>query len=82
MRSFGLGDGVVLWIEAYPSGRVSGVYVSGGLLWTTPMRSGVPQISSKLFVDDVKMITEHEPSQFSYCRIRLVEEMVPTEESC
>ncbi len=61
------------------------------------MRSGVPQgsvINLLLFLlfgtdlpdvleaDDVKMITEHEPSQFSYCRIRLVEEMVPTDQSC
>ncbi len=77
MRSFGLGDCVVLWIEAYPSERVSGVHVCGGLSGTIPMRSGVPQgsvinlllfllfgtdLSDVLEADDVKMITEHEPS--------------------
>ncbi len=29
MKSFGLGDGVVRWIEAYLSGRVSRVHVGG-----------------------------------------------------
>ncbi len=36
MKSFGLGDVVVCWIEAYLFGRVSSVHVGGELLRTIP----------------------------------------------
>ncbi len=43
MKSFGLGDVVMWWIEAYLSGRVSRVQVSGEHSGAIPMRSGVLQ---------------------------------------
>ncbi len=42
-KSFGLGDVVVRWIEAYLSGRVSRVHVGGEHSGAIPMHSGVPQ---------------------------------------
>ncbi len=59
MKSFGLGDIVVWWIEAYLSGRVSRVHVGGELSETIPMRSGAAQDSMidpilfLLFVNDL-----------------------------
>ncbi len=43
IKSFGLGDMVLRWIEAYLSGRVSRVHVGGEHSWAIPMHSGVPQ---------------------------------------
>ncbi len=43
MNSFGLGDVVVRWVEAYLSGRVSGVHVGGEHSGAILMHSGVPQ---------------------------------------
>ncbi len=43
MKSFGLGDVVVRWIEAYLSGRVSRVQVGREHSGAIPMHSGVPQ---------------------------------------
>ncbi len=45
VQSFGLGDVIVRWIEAYHSGRVSRVHVSGEHSGATSMHSGVPQVS-------------------------------------
>ncbi len=53
MKSFGLGDVIVRWIEAYLSGRVSRVHVDVEHSGTIPMHSGVPQgsvIGSLLFL--------------------------------
>ncbi len=73
MKSFGLGDIVVRWIEAYLSGRVSRVHVGGEHSGAIPMHSGVPQGSvndlpdvletmTLLFADDVKMVTRRSQS--------------------
>ncbi len=43
MKSFGLGDVAVRWIEAYLSGRVSKVHVGGAHSGAIPMHSGFPQ---------------------------------------
>ncbi len=43
MKSFGLGDVVVRWIEAYLSGRVSRANVVGEHSGTVLMHSCVPQ---------------------------------------
>ncbi len=43
MKSFGLGDVVVRWIETYLSGRVSRVHVGGEHSGAIPMHRGVPQ---------------------------------------
>ncbi len=43
MKSFGLGDVAVRWIEAYLSGRVSRVQVGGEHSGAIPMHSGVPR---------------------------------------
>ncbi len=43
MESFGLGDVVVRWIEAYLSGQVSRVHVGGEHSGVIPIHSGVPQ---------------------------------------
>ncbi len=59
MKSFGLGDVVVRWIEAYLSGLVSRVHVGGEHSRSIPMHSGVPQGSVigpllfLLFVNDL-----------------------------
>ncbi len=45
MRSFGLGDLAVSWIEASRSGRVCMVHVGGEHSGAIPMHSGVPQDS-------------------------------------
>ncbi len=49
MKSFGLGDVVVRWIEANLSGRVSRVQVGGKHSGAIPTHSGVPQ-GSLLFL--------------------------------
>ncbi len=62
--SFGLGDVVVRWIEAYPSGRVSRVHVGGEYSGAIPMHSGVLQGSVigplliLLFVNDLPDVLE------------------------
>ncbi len=43
IKSFGVGDVVVRWIEAYLSGQVSRVYAWGELSGPISMRSGIPQ---------------------------------------
>ncbi len=43
MKSFGLGDVIVRWIEAHLSGRVSRVHVGGEHSMGISVRSGVPQ---------------------------------------
>ncbi len=43
MKSFGLGDVVVRWIEAYLSGRVSRANVGREHSGAIPVHSGVPQ---------------------------------------
>ncbi len=59
MKSFGLGDVVVCWIEAHLFGRVSSVHVGGELSRTILMRSGISQGSVigpllfLLFVNDL-----------------------------
>ncbi len=59
MKSFGLGDVIVRWIEAYLFGRVSSVNDGGDLSRTIPMRSGISQGSVigpllfLLFVNDL-----------------------------
>ncbi len=59
MKSFGLGDVIVRWIEAYLFGRVSSVNDGGELSRTIPMRSGISQGSVigpllfLLFVNDL-----------------------------
>ncbi len=45
MKSFGLGDVVVLWIKAYLSGQVLRVHAGGEHSAAIPMHSGVPQDS-------------------------------------
>ncbi len=46
---------------------------------------GVLETMTLLFADDVKngdpAVTEYDPSQLSYCCMRLVEEMGPTDQS-
>ncbi len=64
MKSFGLGDVVVRWIEAYTSGRVSRVHVGGEHSGAIPMHSGVPQGSLigpllfLLFVNELPNVLE------------------------
>ncbi len=43
MKSFGLGDAVVRWIEAFLSGRVSRVHIGGEHSGAISMHSGVLQ---------------------------------------
>ncbi len=43
MKSFGLGDVAVQWIEIYLSGRIARVHIAGELSGAIPMRSDVPQ---------------------------------------
>ncbi len=43
MKSFGLGDVVVRWIEAYLSGWVSRIHVGGEPSGAIPMQSDAPQ---------------------------------------
>ncbi len=67
MKSFGLGDVVVRWIEAHLSGRVSRVHVAGEHSEAIPVHSGVQQdslIGPPLFLlfvndllDDVEKMT-------------------------
>ncbi len=61
MKSFGLGDVVVRWIEAYLSGRVLRVHVGGEHSGAIPMHSGVPWWTL-IFADDVKMVTRRSQS--------------------
>ncbi len=42
-KSLGLGDAFVWWIEAYLTGRVLRVHVSGERSGTIPMRRFIPQ---------------------------------------
>ncbi len=64
VKSFGLGDVVVRWIEAYLSGRVSRVHVGGEHWGAIPMHSGVPQGTMKgplpflFFVNDLPDVLE------------------------
>ncbi len=95
MQSFGLGDVVVCWIDAYVSGRVTRVHVGREHSGAIPMHSGVPQgaFLFLLFVNDLPDVlealallfaddvTEYEPSQFSYCCMGLIEEMGPIDQS-
>ncbi len=60
LKSFGLGDVVVRWIEAYLSGRVSRVHVGGEHSGVMPMHSGAPQgpILFLFFVNDLPDVLE------------------------
>ncbi len=64
MKSFGLGDVVVRWIEACLSGRDSKVHVSGEHSGAIPMHSGVARgsvigpLMFLLFVNDVTDVLE------------------------
>ncbi len=64
MKSFGLGDVVVRWIAALPSGRVSRVHVGEEHSGAIPMHCGVPQGSVMtpllilLFVNDLPDVLE------------------------
>ncbi len=61
MKSFGLGDVTVRWIETHLSGRVSTVHVGGEHSGDIPMHSGVPQgavIGPFLFLLFVNNLTD------------------------
>ncbi len=64
MKSFGLGDVVVRWIEAYLPGLVSRVHVGGEHSGAIPLHSGGPQgyligpLLFLLFVNDLPNVLE------------------------
>ncbi len=65
MKSFGLGDVAVQWIDIYLSGRIVRVHIGGELLGAIPMRSDIPHgfvigpFTLLHFVNDLQMPSKH-----------------------